>query len=113
MTTTDLAGSATPCRGLIRVVPNLLTSARLVIGLLFPFLEADTRWIALLIGRATEFLDGQVARLLQVPSTTGQMLDPIYEVLPGPDPRGKRPIISHGGTGYPWAPSTHRCHLSR
>jgi phosphatidylglycerophosphate synthase len=39
------------------------------------------RWwlTALLAAAATEFLDGQVARLLRAPGTTGKILDPIAD----------------------------------
>lgn len=65
--------------GLIRVVPNLLTSARLVLGLTFPFLPIGARGAVLLAAAATEFLDGYVARLLGVMSATGRILDPIAD----------------------------------
>ncbi|MBX6311868.1 MAG: CDP-alcohol phosphatidyltransferase family protein [Isosphaeraceae bacterium] len=77
----DPAEPAEERPGLVRAVPNLLTSARLVLGVAFPFLPAGSRWAALLAVAATEFLDGQVARLLRVPSATGRILDPIADKI--------------------------------
>jgi phosphatidylglycerophosphate synthase len=65
--------------GWIRSLPNLLSSARLALGIAFPFVPAGARWIALLAAAATEFLDGQVARRLRVSGATGQLLDPIAD----------------------------------
>jgi phosphatidylglycerophosphate synthase len=65
--------------GPIRVVPNLLTSVRLALGVAFPLIPATSRWAALLTAVATEFLDGQVARLLRVPGAMGRILDPIAD----------------------------------
>jgi cardiolipin synthase len=75
----DPAEPAEERSGLVRVVPNLLTSVRLALGVAFPFLAASSRWAALLTAAATEFLDGQVARLLHVSSDVGRILDPIAD----------------------------------
>ena len=75
----DPAEPAEERPGLIRVVPNLMTSVRLALGVAFPFIPAGSRWAALLAAAATELLDGQVARLLRVRSTTGRILDPIAD----------------------------------
>jgi phosphatidylglycerophosphate synthase len=60
-------------------LPNLLTLGRLALGLAFPMLPARWRLVALLVATATEFLDGQIARLLHAPSAVGRALDPIAD----------------------------------
>jgi CDP-diacylglycerol--glycerol-3-phosphate 3-phosphatidyltransferase/cardiolipin synthase len=64
---------------LIRSLPNLLSSIRLALGIAFPLFPAGARGMILLTAAATEFLDGQVARLLRVTSTAGRLLDPIAD----------------------------------
>lgn len=69
-------------------LPNLLTYGRIaavpVLVSCF-FLEGDTaRWTALAVFTAaaiTDFLDGYLARILQMQSALGQMLDPIADKL--------------------------------
>src|SRR6516165_3049099 len=51
---------------LLRAVPNLLTLTRLALGVAFPLIPAGWRVTALLVAAATEFLDGQIARLLRL-----------------------------------------------
>jgi phosphatidylglycerophosphate synthase len=75
----DPAEPAEERPGPIRVVPNLLTSVRLALGVAFPFIPAGSRWAALVAAAATEFLDGQLARLFRVPSAIGRLLDPIAD----------------------------------
>jgi phosphatidylglycerophosphate synthase len=79
MMSADPAEPATARPGLISVVPNLLSSVRLALGIAFPFIPGGLRWAALLAAVATEFLDGQIARLLRIPSATGRILDPIAD----------------------------------
>jgi CDP-diacylglycerol--glycerol-3-phosphate 3-phosphatidyltransferase len=67
--------------GLIRFVPNVLTSVRLALGIAFPFITPGWRWPAMLTAALTEFLDGQVARLLGVSGSAGRILDPIADKL--------------------------------
>ncbi len=64
---------------IIGLVPNALTVIRLVLGLAFPWIPAPWRLIVLVIAVLTEILDGQIARLLQITSTTGRLLDPIAD----------------------------------
>ena len=64
---------------LLQAVPNLLTLTRLALGIAFPLIPARWRVAALLVAAATEFLDGQIARLLRVKSATGRILDPIAD----------------------------------
>jgi CDP-diacylglycerol--glycerol-3-phosphate 3-phosphatidyltransferase len=66
---------------LLQAVPNLLTLTRLALGVAFPLIPAKWRVAALLVGAATEFLDGQIARLLRVKSVTGRILDPIADKI--------------------------------
>jgi CDP-diacylglycerol--glycerol-3-phosphate 3-phosphatidyltransferase len=64
---------------LVRSLPNLLSAVRLALGVAFPLFPAGARWTVLLAAAATEFLDGQLARLLGVTSETGRLLDPIAD----------------------------------
>ena len=64
---------------LLQAVPNLLTLTRLAVGIVFPLIPAGWRLTALLAAAATEFLDGQIARLLHATGVTGRILDPIAD----------------------------------
>ncbi len=64
---------------LVRAVPNLLTTIRLALGFAFPLIPPAARWAALIAAAATEFLDGQLARLLRLQSSTGRILDPVAD----------------------------------
>jgi CDP-diacylglycerol--glycerol-3-phosphate 3-phosphatidyltransferase/cardiolipin synthase len=64
---------------IIRATPTSLTVLRLVLGIAFPWTSAQWRLAALVAAMATEFLDGQIARLLHAESITGRILDPIAD----------------------------------
>ena len=64
---------------LLQAIPNLLTLTRLALGFAFPLIPAGWRLAALLAAAVTEFLDGQIARLLRATGTTGRVLDPIAD----------------------------------
>jgi cardiolipin synthase (CMP-forming) len=66
---------------LVNIVPNLLALTRLALGITFPLIPAKWRLAALLTAVVTEFLDGQVARLLHASSTSGRILDPVADKL--------------------------------
>jgi CDP-diacylglycerol--glycerol-3-phosphate 3-phosphatidyltransferase len=65
----------------VLAVPNLLTLARIALGIAFPVIPGRWRLATLLIATATEFLDGFLARLLGTNSVTGKILDPIADKL--------------------------------
>lgn len=60
-------------------VPTSLTFIRLVLGVSFPFIPARWRLAVLLAAASTEFLDGQLARVLRATSRFGRILDPIAD----------------------------------
>jgi len=62
-----------------RHIPNFLTTLRLILALLFPFLPTVVWFPALLTGAASEFLDGFIARRFKVTTKFGQFLDPIAD----------------------------------
>lgn len=60
-------------------IPNSLTVLRLILAVAFPFLPVEWRLPVFIIAAATEFLDGFLARILDVVSETGKILDPIAD----------------------------------
>jgi phosphatidylglycerophosphate synthase len=64
---------------IVGALPNSLTLVRLGLGIAFPLIPSRWWLAALLAAAATEFLDGQLARLLHARSTTGRILDPIAD----------------------------------
>ena len=69
-------------------LPNALTFARIfaipLVALCFFFPSNTARWIALavfILAAATDYLDGYFARIYQLQSRFGQMLDPIADKL--------------------------------
>ena len=49
--------------GMLRHIPNGITSLRIVIAALFPFAPESSHLLLILAGLATEFLDGFIAHL--------------------------------------------------
>jgi CDP-diacylglycerol--glycerol-3-phosphate 3-phosphatidyltransferase len=66
---------------LLRSAPNFLTLTRLALGIAFPLMPAGWRLAALLTAAATEFLDGQLARLLCASDGMGRILDPVADKI--------------------------------
>lgn len=65
----------------IRFVPNTLSTIRLFLALLFPFVP-EQLWIWLIIGSGcSDALDGWVARRWQVQSRSGAILDAVADKL--------------------------------
>ena len=65
----------------LRHIPNGMTSLRIVIAAVFPFVPESTHLFLILAGLTTEFLDGFIARLGNWTSYLGQVLDPIADKL--------------------------------
>jgi len=67
--------------GVLRHIPNGITSLRIVIAVIFPFTPESAHLLLILAGLATEFLDGFIARLGNWTSYLGQVLDPVADKL--------------------------------
>jgi phosphatidylglycerophosphate synthase len=65
----------------IRFVPNILSTVRLVLACLFPFVP-EQLWMWLIIGSGgSDVLDGWIARHWQVQSRAGAILDAVADKL--------------------------------
>lgn len=63
----------------MRFVPNILSSLRLLLALLFPFVP-ENFWIGfVLVSGFSDFLDGWIARRFQVASWQGGLLDAVAD----------------------------------
>ena len=60
----------------LAVIPNLLSAARLVLGLAFAAVPVSWRLVVVVVAGATEFLDGALRRLWHVSGAMGHLLDP-------------------------------------
>jgi cardiolipin synthase len=67
-----------PAPRLVRVLPNLLSTLRLGLTLLFPLLPA-WRLPIVLAGGLSDWLDGQIARTFGVKSVSGALLDAVAD----------------------------------
>jgi cardiolipin synthase len=64
---------------MVTYLPNLLTVARLAVGVFFPFAPPDW-WLWLLaLAAASDLVDGGLARLLGASGTVGRHLDPVAD----------------------------------
>lgn len=62
-------------------IPNALSSSRIVLALIFPFVP-DYWWLPILAGALlTEYLDGAISRKYHWESNVGQLLDPIADKI--------------------------------
>lgn len=66
---------------MLRHIPNILTSLRLLLAVYFPFAAVAHRVFIVAVALLTEYLDGAIARRYGVASRTGQILDPIADKL--------------------------------
>lgn len=66
---------------MLRHIPNILTSLRLLLALYFPFAAVAYRVPIVAVALLTEYLDGAIGRRYHVTSRTGQILDPIADKL--------------------------------
>src|SRR5688500_3188310 len=60
-------------------IPNTLTVSRLILGITFPWLPSHVWLSALIWGTLSEFLDGFLARRMNVVSAFGQLMDPVAD----------------------------------
>ena len=62
-------------------MPNILTSVRILLALLYPFIPAGWRVPIVALALTTEYLDGALSRAFKTTSRLGQLLDPIADKL--------------------------------
>lgn len=62
-------------------IPNAITVGRIIIAGIFPFCPESYHFTLIIIGLASEFLDGLIARAFNWTSYLGQVLDPIADKL--------------------------------
>lgn len=64
-----------------RQTPNLLSTLRIILAALFPFLSPEFRLPVIFIALASEFFDGFLARRWNAETLLGQSLDPIADKI--------------------------------
>ena len=62
-------------------IPNAITAIRIAVAAVFPFCSESIHLWLIVIGLATEFLDGFVARAFKWTTYLGQILDPVADKL--------------------------------
>ncbi len=62
-------------------MPNILTTIRILLALLYPFIPAGWRVPVVALALLTEYLDGALSRAFKTTSRLGQLLDPIADKL--------------------------------
>ena len=65
----------------MRLIPNILTSVRILLALLYPFAPVGWRVGIVALALLTEYLDGALSRAFKTTSRLGQLLDPIADKL--------------------------------
>jgi cardiolipin synthase len=66
---------------LIRIVPNVLSSLRLALALVFPAIPPQWWLPAVIAGGVSDWIDGVIARRYQATSAAGALLDAIADKL--------------------------------
>jgi phosphatidylglycerophosphate synthase len=66
---------------LLRQVPNALSTVRLVIAAMFPFIDPIARPAFVIVGAATDLVDGYIARRYGITSVMGGVLDGLADKL--------------------------------
>lgn len=66
---------------IVQIVPNVLSSLRLMLALAFPFLPEGWRLPAMIAGGLSDWIDGVVARRYKAITASGTMLDAIADKL--------------------------------
>lgn len=64
---------------MLHLLPSTLTLARLALGVAFPFAAPEWQPWLILIGAATDLVDGRLARFLKADGSTGKYLDPVAD----------------------------------
>ena len=62
-------------------IPNFLSALRILLALVFPFVQPSLQLPLLVLAFATEFLDGWLARRFHWITASGQLLDPVADKL--------------------------------
>ncbi|MEK6555022.1 MAG: CDP-alcohol phosphatidyltransferase family protein [Bdellovibrionota bacterium] len=65
----------------MKSIPNLLTILRVLLALMFPFVDPGQRLLILTSALLTEFLDGFIARIINAETVWGRVADPIADRL--------------------------------
>jgi phosphatidylglycerophosphate synthase len=65
----------------IKAVPNALSSMRLMLALAFPFVPAEWRLPALIVGALSDWIDGVIARRYEATTSSGVLLDAIADKI--------------------------------
>lgn len=60
-------------------LPNILSSLRIVLAIMFPFTDSDLQILILCLALITEYSDGRLARKYNWVTATGQVLDPVAD----------------------------------
>lgn len=63
----------------LRQCPNILSGARLLLALAFPFFPPSQRLLVIFVALFTEYADGALARACKWESRLGEFLDPIAD----------------------------------
>jgi cardiolipin synthase (CMP-forming) len=71
----QMGNPALPSR-FLALLPNALSLSRLLLGICFPLLSWEWRFVAVAIALLTDFLDGVLSRWLKLETITGRILDP-------------------------------------
>ena len=66
---------------MMRHVPNILTSIRILLAFFFPFSAVNHRVPIVVLALLTEYFDGAICRWFAAASRLGQLLDPIADKL--------------------------------
>ncbi|HEY1186682.1 MAG TPA: CDP-alcohol phosphatidyltransferase family protein [Gemmata sp.] len=63
----------------LRYLPNVLSIARIVLGLVFPLVPSEWRLGVIIAAALSDLFDGFTARLLRAESNAGRLLDPVAD----------------------------------
>lgn len=63
----------------LRLLPNLLSAARLPLAAVFPFAGPEGRFALIAAAAVSDFLDGHLARRWNVNGALGRLLDPLTD----------------------------------
>jgi CDP-diacylglycerol---glycerol-3-phosphate 3-phosphatidyltransferase len=66
-------------RSLSLILPNVLSFARLAMGLAFPWTPSGWRLGVVIAAAVSDLVDGAISRLMRASSTAGQIIDPMAD----------------------------------